>query len=308
MGGCPYLIPDPADYGEYYAQTIKPILEVFPEAKVGGPASCWVTNEPLPGLIQYCRATGTQLDFISWHCYNDSPEAHAEGVRKARQLLADFPGRRPEMLVTEWNKMFDAVSCEDLAFAPRRAANVAAVLLAMVEAGLDWSCYYHLWDQTFYRAPFSSFFSPQGLEAMEEHWNRVPHRFGLFGVSEEVRPQYFVYWMLSQLGETRVSASSGGAGVRVLAGKEEGKVSLLVANFDLQQSRDVLLTLRFPNLPPGVKTLRVYRVDAARRWGEQTLEMRPLEQREVDTSEGYRCSLYCPADSVALVELEDRSG
>jgi len=306
MGGCPYLIPDPKEYGEYYSQTIQPVLEAFPTAKVGGPASCWVTNEPLPGLIEYCKTTGTQLDFISWHCYHDSPDHHAAGVKKARQLLADFPGTRPELLVTEWNKMFDPVSSEDLAFAPRRAANVAACLLAMLEAGLDWSFYYHLWDQTFYRQPFASFFSEHGLEAMEEHWNRVPHRFGLFGVSGEVRPQYFVYWMLSRLGEMRLSATSDDAALRLLAARGEGKVSAFVANFDLQQSRDLLLTLRLPHLQPGVKTLRIYRLDDARRWDEETLEMRPLEEREVDTSEEYRCSLYCPADSVVLVELEDQ--
>jgi hypothetical protein len=38
-GGCPYLIPDPKDYFEYYKMTIQPILEAFPGAKVGGPAS-----------------------------------------------------------------------------------------------------------------------------------------------------------------------------------------------------------------------------------------------------------------------------
>jgi xylan 1,4-beta-xylosidase len=308
MGGCPYLIADPKEYGEYYAQTVQPVLEVFPEAKVGGPASCWVTNEPLPGLIRYCRETGVHLDFISWHCYHDNPEHHAAGLKKARELLADFPGARPELLVTEWNKSFDPVSCEDMAFAPRRAANVAAGLLAMLEAGLEWSCYYHLWDQTFYRQPFTPFFSDKGLEEMEHHWNRAPHRFGLFGVSGEVRPQYFVYWMLARLGEARLAAAPGDASLRVLAAKGAGKVSVLVVNFDLQQSRDLLVTVRFTGLQPGVRMLRAYRIDEARRWEEETLEMRPLEQREVDIAEGYRCSVYCPADSVVLVELEDLSG
>ena len=41
-GGCPYLIPDPVEYAEYYTKTIEPVLQVYPEAKVGGPASCWV--------------------------------------------------------------------------------------------------------------------------------------------------------------------------------------------------------------------------------------------------------------------------
>jgi len=152
-----------------------------------------VTNEPLPGLVKHCRESGTRLDFISWHLYSDDPAQHARGVELGKQLLEGFPGKRPEMLVTEWSKSFDAVSAEDMAFEPRRAANIAANALAMREAGLDWSFYYHIWDQTFYPEPFEPFYSPEGIAMMIEHWNQVPHRMGLFGVNGEVRPIYFVY-------------------------------------------------------------------------------------------------------------------
>jgi len=305
-GGCPYLIPDPADYAEYYTKTIAPVLQAFPQAKVGGPAACWITSEPLPGLIRYCRETKTRLDFISWHLYHDDPARHAAGVRKAQELLAGFPGKRPEMLVTEWNKGFDPVSVEDMAFASRRAANVAAAILATLEAGLDWSFYYHVWDQTFYRAPFAPFFSENGLELMEVHWNRIPHRFGLFGVNQGVRPQYFVYQMLSRMGESRLRVTGSDAALRLLASRGEGKVSAFVTNFDLQRSRDLIVTVQFRRLSPGVKTLRVYRIDEARRWCRETLELIPCEEREVDASSDFRCEVYCPADSVLLVELTDR--
>ncbi|MCJ7822292.1 MAG: hypothetical protein MUQ26_04300, partial [Armatimonadetes bacterium] len=45
-GGSPYLIPDPSDYFEYYTNTIGAVRQAWPEAKVGGPAACWVDNEP----------------------------------------------------------------------------------------------------------------------------------------------------------------------------------------------------------------------------------------------------------------------
>ncbi len=99
-GGAPYLIPDPDEYLEFYRMTIQPILEAYPEAKVGGPAACWVDNEPLPGFVARCRESGTPLHFVSWHLYSDDPMRHASGVEKAKALLADFPGSRPEMMVT----------------------------------------------------------------------------------------------------------------------------------------------------------------------------------------------------------------
>jgi len=98
-GGCPYLITDPEDYGEYYAMTVRPILEVFPGARVGGPALASVRHELLAGLVKFCRRTGTRLDFVSWHLYSNSPTQHADSVRLARRAVDMFPGPRPETMV-----------------------------------------------------------------------------------------------------------------------------------------------------------------------------------------------------------------
>ena len=224
-GGSPYLITEPAAFNEYYRITVKPILEAFPAAKVGGPALASVNNPVLPGLIEDCARTGTQLDFVSWHLYSSSPEKHAAGVEKAKVLLQNFPGKRPEMLITEWAKGFEyspednhSVSVEDMAFVPRRAAITAASILAMLDAGLDWSFYYHIWDQAFYAdESWQSFFSDYGLNLMLRHWNEVPHKFGLFGVNGETRPQYFVYWMLAKMGAQRIAITSNHDDVRTLA-------------------------------------------------------------------------------------------
>jgi hypothetical protein len=320
QGGSPFLIPDPRSYGEFYRMAIKPILEAFPQAKVGGPAACWITNEPLPGLVAYCRETGTQLDFISWHLYSNDPTQHAYGVAQAKALLAHYPGKRPEMLITEWSKGFErapdlfdpyahrigrVVSVEEMAFEPRRAAIVAASILAMLDAGLDWSFYYHVWDQVFYPDAFRPFFSEAGLALMVEHWNEVPHRFGLFGVSGEVRPQYFVYWMLSRLGDERLISHSDHADLGVLAARGPRDVSTLIANFNPGGSADRIAAIRYTNLTPGRKMLTSYRIDAERRWSEDALQLHPVEQREVYAPATFRCQVYVPADSVVLVRLED---
>ena len=310
-GGCPYLIPNPADYFEYYKMTIAPVLEAFPQAKVGGPACCWVDNEPLPGLVQFCRRTGTRLDFISWHRYDDDVAKHAEGVRKGWKLLEGFPGKRPEMFVTEWAKSFEGVSVEDRAFHPRRAALAAATAMAFLDERLDGSFYYHIQDQTFYRADFEPFFSPAGLAGMHTHWNEIPHRFGLFGVGEtspdsvqEVRPQYFAFQMLGRLGAERVAATSDHPDIRVLAGRAGGRTGAVLVNLNRQTSSDRVVTVRFANLPPGVKTLCTWRIDAGRRWDAEALELLPLERREVDAPASFGAQVFCPADSVTMIALE----
>jgi xylan 1,4-beta-xylosidase len=146
---------------------------------------------------------------------------------------------------------------------------------------------------------------------MLRHWNEVPHRMGLFGVGEEVRPQYFVYQMLSRLGEERIAAQADecvGApppDLRVLAARGERHVAALVVNCDLRASRDAVLTLQLSHLRPGRKRLTVYRIDAERRWSPEALELLPVERREIAVLGTFRCQIYSPADSVAMVTLAD---
>jgi xylan 1,4-beta-xylosidase len=311
-GGCPYRIPDPQAYAEYYTTTVQPILDAFPQARVGGPAMAAMHAEPLPGFLLHCQQTRMQLDFLSWHLYHSDPGRHGYQAQIARLLAADLP-RRPELMVTEWsgfpsawNRGENADATEDRAFDLRRAALAAAAIIEMHRAGLNWSFYYHLWDQICYPEDFAPFFSPRGVANMVRHWNELPHRLGLFGVSGEVRPQYFVYLMLSRLGEEQVAASSNDIAVRVLAGRSPRGIAVLAVNHSLDEQRDRVVTLCFSNLQPGAKQLTAHRIDGQRRWDGEALELLPVEQRGTYTQRDYACQVWLPANSVALVSLNDQ--
>ncbi len=307
-GGSPYLITDPEEYAEYYAMTARAVLEAFPAARVGGPALAGVRHDLLPGLVEYCRRTETQLDFVSWHVYSDSASKHAECVNHIQRTLDGFPGPRPELLVTEWScALGSPVSVEDQAWASRRAAIIAAAIVDMMAAGLDWSFYYHIWDQACFHDDFAPFFSEAGARGMVRHWNEMPHRLGLFGVSGEVRPQYFVYQMLSQLGDEKLAADPS-AGLRALAGRADGRIGVLVVNQNDDEPSDRIANLRFRNLAPGVKSLAVHRIDGDHRRCTDTLELRPLERRTVSVAEEFQCQVYLPSDSVAALWLTDEPG
>ena len=308
-GGSPYLIRDPQAYSEYYALTVRPILEAFPQARVGGPAMASLLSEPLPGLIRFCKQTGTPLDFLTWHLYHSDPSLHAYQVRAARLLASELP-KPPELMVTEWstfpgawNQGESTLSTEEQAFDPRRAAMAAATILEMRNAGLDGSFYYHLWDQVCDARDFAPFFSPQGVANMLHHWNEAPHRLGLFGVNGEVRPQYFVYQMLARLGETQIAASADDADVHVLAGQDADGISVMLVNHSLDAQRDRVATCCFSNLEAGAKQLTVYRVDHQQRWDADHLELLPVEQRQTYTQHTFQCQIGLPANSVALVKL-----
>ena len=305
-GGCPYLITDVADYLAYYRMTTEPILATFPAAKVGGPAVANANGPLLAGFIDRCAAEKVRMDFISWHLYSDDPVGHAGLVNRYRKLLEEkFPGKRPEMLVTEWSKGFDPVSVEELAFEPRRAACTAAGILAMTDAAADWTFYYHLWDQVCHVETFRPFFGDVNI--MYRHWNEVPHRFGLFGVDGEARPQYFVYWMLGRLGSQRLGATSSEADLRVLAGRDGGTVAALIANYGMPNSRDRTATVRFAGLKGGFRQLRTWRIDRSQSWSVRRLELIPRETRLTDVRETFSFQVLLPADSVCLVALEETS-
>jgi hypothetical protein len=321
-GGTPYLIPDPDDYMAFYKMTMKPILEAFPQAKVGGPAACWIDNEPLVGFVERCLKEDVRLDFISWHRYNDNPDMHVLGVEKAKKRLEGFGDKRPEMLYTEWAPNFmmvrdgidlhqalhnQNIAIQETASEPYRAAIVAASIIGMLEAGLDWSFYYHIWDQCFYPDEFRSFYSEHGLGLMYEHWNEVPHRFGLFGVDGEVRPHYFVYQMLTHLCSQYVAAESDDPAVHVLATGNAGDASILLVNHDLSSTSDRIIQLSFTDPNPGEKLLTVYRIDEDQNWSQETLELIPTERRTIVTMEQYRCQVLLPAYGVVLVKLEAKA-
>jgi xylan 1,4-beta-xylosidase len=301
-GGCPYLIRNGEEYGEYYSRTIRPILEVYPQANVGGPANAYLLNEPLPGWLKYCRRTGAQVDFISWHLYHSDASLHLFQAAAADTLCRELLGRRPEFFITEWNRRLGGAT-EDVSYDARRAAAAAAIILDMRRAKIDASFYYHLWDQTCFADDFAPFFSPAGVTNMIRHWNEIPHRLGLFGVDGDVRPQYFVYRMLTQMGQDQLAARSDDRDIRVLAGRTGERICALAVNYSLDEQGDRVATFRFSHLAPGVKDLAVYRVDQDRHWSAQTLDLLPVEHRRTYVPAEFFCQVHLPADSVAMVSL-----
>lgn len=302
-GGCPYYFRTPEQYNEFYRFTTEAILSVCPQAKVGGPVLANPNDAMMIELIKYCRTNDYRLDFVSWHFYNRDPQRHKSFVDKFKAMLEESGIQPlPETLVTEWSTSFEPVSIEELAYAPERAAMIAAGIMAMMEAGLDYSFYYHVWDQVNYIDEFDKFFEDTYI--MTKHWNEIPHRFGLFGVDTEVRPQYFVYQMFSRLGEEKLSTKLEGDNILVHAAKKEGGVSVIVVNYEMDSTVDRVVNLQFENLTPGRKVLQVYRVDEKHNWSTEEMELIPIERRETDTSSKFFSQIYSPANSVTMFALE----
>lgn len=299
-GGAPYLIVDPSDYYEYYKMTIKPIIEIFPQAKVGGPALANTEESYMRKFAMQCYQENTQLDFVSWHLYSSNPQDYMERLDRIDRALECYGDRKPEVFLTEFSKSFEEVSVQDAAFDPSRPAIIADALFSLIDRRTDYTFYYHLWDQDCIPTEFEPFFKTPYI--MQRHWNEIPHRFGLFGVNGEVRPQYFVYRMLPMAGDTEVKAEKccDDFEVKSFTGGSAA-VSAMIVNRSDKGPGDMVAMVKFMGLTPGIHTLKNYRIDGENHWDEESLELYPVEEREIYVCEDYECHIYCPADSVSLL-------
>lgn len=311
-GGEPYLILDPKDYFEFYKLTTEAILRADPSTKVGGPAVADGGStdsrppEPLPGFVDLCRRTGTQLDFVSWHDYNSDPDHHAQGVRHVRELIAGMDPL-PEMFVTEWNKSFPPVSVAECDGDWGWAGSVASVAIALLDAGVDWAFYYHIWDQPIDPVEFKGILSDRWIERYVEMFNMKPLRLGMFDQTGRARAHYFVMQTLARLEGDRVEARAEDAGVKVISTRNDKSITLLLASDPCKGHADRLVDVAISGGVWHCVDYELRRVDERQHWDPDKLELIPMESRRVWTSGSFACQVYLPAGSMAVVNLKNAS-
>jgi xylan 1,4-beta-xylosidase len=202
-GGCPYRFK-PDSYVRYYRHTAAAILRADPEARVGGPALANARSPILPALLDAAATNAVPLHFVSWHIYSSDPKAVRGTIDYVHNLLKKYPALRPQTFLDEWN--MDLMNPPlDPRFQP---CYVAEVVWQMKEAGLDYSCYYHIRDWYVSSARFAPFMSAQGTAFMTRWWNRMPQFDGLFDYQNTVRPAYFTFKLLSRLAGDRLRLTS----------------------------------------------------------------------------------------------------
>ena len=202
-GGCPYRFK-PDSYPRYYEHTTTAILKADPEARVGGPALASVRSPILPALLDVCDSKDVPLHFVSWHIYNSNPKAVGDTITYAKGLLARHPQLKPETMLNEWN-----MDLTNPPLDPRfQPCFISEVIWQMKDAGLDYSCYYHIRDWLVEPERFAGFMSRQGVAFMARWWNRMPQFDGLFDYQNHPRPSYFAFKLLSRLGGERLAVVS----------------------------------------------------------------------------------------------------
>ncbi|MBN1818012.1 MAG: hypothetical protein JW828_11685 [Sedimentisphaerales bacterium] len=215
-GGCPYRFK-PDSYARYYRHTAAAVRRADPEARIGGPALAYVRSPILPALLDLCRSGQVPLHFVSWHIYSSDPKAVRGTIDYVHDLLKSYPDPKPETFPDEWN-----MDLTNPPLDPRfQPCYVAETIWQMIDAGLDYSCYYHIRDWYVSYETFVRFMSPQGTAFMTRWWNRMPQFDGLFDFQNHVRPTYFTFKLLSRLNGQRIGLTSSHPAIHGLASFDE---------------------------------------------------------------------------------------
>ncbi len=266
-GGSPYRF-QPVSYARYYKNTVDAILRADPAAHVGGPALANVRSPILPALIDFCASSGTPLHFVSWHIYSSDPNAIRATVSYVQQQLRSHPLLKPETFLDEWN-----MDLTNPPLDPRfQPCFIAETIFQMKEAGLDYSCYYHIRDWHVAYGEFAPFMSPHGAAFMSRWWNRMPQFDGLFDYQNRVRPSYFAFKLLSRISGNRLPVESNAPGVHALAGYDPRLQmhNLIVWNFS---GSDLKVDLILRNLPSNIRT-RHLQLDAVSPNDDENVRLR----------------------------------
>ena len=277
-GGTPYRFK-PDSYVRYYQHTAAAVLRADPAARVGGPALASVHSPILPALLEAGGSGQVPLHFVSWHIYSSSPAEVRKTIEYAKSMIAKHPSLNVETFLDEWN-MSLSNPVRDPRFQP---AYVLETAWQMLDAGLDYSCYYHIRDYYVDREKFAQFFSPEGAAFMARWWNRMPQYDGLFDYQNTVRPAYYSFKLLSRLTGDRLRFESDHPAVRGF-----------FTHDPLYRTHNLLLWNFSPN-PVRVKVegtgvperllMRPELLDALAPSYDENARLRPLEPVRIDKGE-----------------------
>lgn len=267
-GGCPYRFK-PENYTVYYQRTAAAILRADPNARVGGPALAGARSPILPALLEFCENQKVPLHFVSWHIYTSDPHQVRQTIDYVHDELKKHPGLNPETFLDEWNIDLSKLPL-DSRFQP---CYIAETIGQMKEAGLDYSCYYHIRDYHVSFERFAKFMSPEGNVFMAKWWNRRPQWDGLFDYQNTIRPAYFVFKLLSRLTGERLRVSSDSATVHGLASWDEQYqlYNVLLWNFS---SSPANVNLVFAN-PPFDLQVKPILLDALTASNDENARLKP---------------------------------
>ncbi len=243
------------DYFRLYKHAVKAIKAVDPQLRVGGPATS--INAWIPDMIEFCRSSGTPLDFVSTHHYPTDDPLWKNSDMSIEEFFKQFASEMGKyergtlykmtaktkaeagslpLYYTEWNT--SGSSSDELHDESYSAALVAKTIAdnqGLVEG-------YSFWT-------FSDIFEEHGQPSTPFHGG-----FGLQTIHGIPKPTYRLFQILHGMGDKRLKVEGEGhPTVEILATDDGDGITVLAYNHQVpgQPVSEEDVTVSIKGLVPG---------------------------------------------------------
>ncbi len=262
----PDLVPQMWDdrnwnsYVEFYLVVAKRLRAEFKDIKIGGPALTNANLDKIKELAQRCKEEDAPLDFVSWHCYPQTPEQLIEPVYAVRKLLDDLGFQKTELHLNEWHYL----PCG----------------WKGIQGDLEDKIYWLTSPEGLHgyvSAAFNDFVLTRWQDApldMSNHYGYSMKNWGLFEPYGGRRITYYSFLLFGELAHDapyRVKTQDENGSVALLAGVDESgsQKKLLVSIFKDSGKRPIVIKVAGA---PESGTVRVAQIDFQTGFSESELE------------------------------------
>lgn len=303
-GGCPNLFTQ-GNYGYYYERTVHAVRKANPKAKVGGPALAFHTSKILPAFLKYVKKHKIPLDFVSWHMYNQDPEAFKKSVIYVKKLLKENK-LKCETTINEWNGGFGGSLLENLKMPEYQPCFLIETINNFLETGLSHSCYYHIRNVNFRREYVEGILSERSTVEVEYGVNYLFNILGVFDHQGIMRPSYFAFKLLSRLLGKKLITKNPKGNVKLLAtyNAYEDDVNILIWNFAVKKPKAEKINLTIAGLKSGTYGYRRFLLDAKTTSNEEEKRLKVLNWEDTKKLTVFKDSFTLAPYGVTMINFK----
>ena len=203
--------------------------------KFGGPAITALYKNWFDTMANNAVKNNVRMDFFSWHRYSTNLDQFRDDMFNARTWLSAYPQLEPtlELNITEWGHDSNNNAGYDSTYA---AAHTVAGSIQMMNV-VDKAFVFEIQDGA----------DPKG----QTYWGR----WGMFtapNAGAKPKPRYNALRMLDRIADQRLSLKGQGSWTKAVSAKaDDGRIQVVLANYDARGSHTELVPITFQNIAPG---------------------------------------------------------
>lgn len=234
---------------------------------IGGPATTAAYRNWFVVFADYVLKNNLRIDFLSWHHYSKNPDDYYQDLSNLNSWLADdkyIRFRHLPKIISEWG--YDS-NPNPVADTNIGAAHTVASIRNLIEQQLEMGFAFEVKD-----GPTPS--------------------WGILNYNGYKKPRYFAFKLLNLLDRARLQLEGEGTFVKAIASSSNNRTTVILVNFDLNNSNTELVPVTFKNLSPGKYQMK-----------QTTLNEQVFIGNFDLTEPSVKKSFLMPANSVIAIEL-----